>query len=234
MQILFVATNLPVPPNNGQAIRSLSMIRALASSGHTLSFLSFANTTPPENLDPLPALCRSVDLVELEIKNLTERTDYLQLLKCLWGLKPYSVERFRSAAMRAKIQEKLTGGKYDLILCDGLYSLANIPISAIPISLNCHNVEYIILQRYAQLEKNVLKKYYARAESYLMRSAERDSCHRVASAMVCSQIDLEILRRLRPDLPVFDVPNVIDTDLIQPVEREHLRSTDPVLLFQGV
>jgi glycosyltransferase involved in cell wall biosynthesis len=234
MQILFVATNLPVPPNNGQAIRSLSMIRALASSGHTLSFLSFANTTSPENLDPLPALCRSVDLLELEIKNLTERTDYLQRLKCLLALKPYSVERFRSAAMRAKIQEKLTGGKYDLILCDGLYALANIPKSTIPISLNCHNVEYIILQRYAQLERNVLKKYYARAESYLMRSAERDSCHRVASAMVCSQIDFEILRRLRPDLPVFVVPNVIDTDLIQPVEREHLRSTDPVLLFQGV
>ena len=108
------------------------------------------------------------------MKNLTERTDYLQRLKCLAALKPYSVERFRSAAMRAKIQEKLTGGKYDLILCDGLYALANIPRSTIPITLNCHNVEYVILQRYAQLERNPFKKYYARIESYLMRSAERD------------------------------------------------------------
>ena len=234
MQILFVATNLPVPPNNGQAIRSLAMIQALASSGHGLSFLSFANTSRPQNLDPLPALCRSIDLLELEMKNLTERTDYLQRLKCLSALKPYSVERFRSAAMRAKIQEKLTGGKYDFVLCDGLYALANIPISTVPITLNCHNVEYIILQRYAQLERNVLKKTYARIESFLMRAAERDSCHRVANAMVCSKIDLGILRRLRPDLPIFVVPNVIDTDLFRPVETAHLGRKDPVLLFQGV
>jgi glycosyltransferase involved in cell wall biosynthesis len=234
MQILFVATNLPVPPNNGQAIRSLSIIQGLASSGHGLSFLSFANIGRPENLHPLATLCRSIDLLELEMKNLTERTDYLRRLKCLLALKPYSVERFRSAAMRARIREELIGGKYDLILCDGLYALANIPVSTIPIVLNCHNVEYIILKRYAQLERNPLKRYYAWIESFLMRNAERDGCHRVARAMVCSQIDLDILRRLRPDLPVFVVPNVVDTDLIQPVEREYQGSTDPVLLFQGV
>jgi glycosyltransferase involved in cell wall biosynthesis len=234
MQILFVATNLPVPPNNGQAIRSLAIIQALASSGHGLSFLSFANTSRLKDLHPLPSFCHSIDLLELVMKNLTDRTDFLQRLKCLLALKPYSVERFRSAAMRARIQEKLSGGRYDLILCDGLYALANIPISTIPIALNCHNVEYMILKRYAQLERNPFKKYYASIESYLMRSAERHGCHRVARAMVCSQIDLELLRRLRPDLRVFVVPNVVDTDSIQPLEKKHLGSTDPVLLFHGI
>src|SRR5271168_5304995 len=114
MQILFVATNLPVPPNNGQAIRSLSIIQALASSGHGLSFLSFANTSRPRDLGPLPSLCRSIDLLEREMKSLTEQTDYLQPLKCLLGLKSYSVERFRSTAMQARIQQKLNEEKFDL------------------------------------------------------------------------------------------------------------------------
>jgi polysaccharide biosynthesis protein PslH len=234
MQILFVATNLPVPPNNGQAIRSLSIIQALASSGHELSFLSFANTSRPRDLHPLPSLCRSIDLLERELKSLTEQTDYFQPLKCLLGLKSYSVERFRSTAMQARIQKKLNEEKFDLILSDGLYALSNIPVSSVPIILNCHNVEHIIMKRYAKLERNPLKKYYATIESYLMRKAERDGCQRVTRAMVCSQIDFEILQRLRPDLPTHVVPNVVDTHSIQPVEKECLAGKEPVLLFHGV
>jgi len=233
VKILFVATNLPVPPNNGQSIRSLSIIQALESSGHELSFVSFTDKGRAGDLQPLSAFCRSIDLLELEMKNLTQRADYLQRLKCILALKPYSVERFRSQAMRARIQEKLSGGEYDLILCDGPYALTNIPMTKIPIFLNCHNVEFIILRRYARLERNPLKKYYAKVESYLIRKAERNGCHLVARAMVCSQIDREILRQLRPDLPVFIVPNVVDTDFIQPTRQKPLGGTDPVLLFQG-
>jgi polysaccharide biosynthesis protein PslH len=233
MHILFVATNLPVPANNGQSIRSLSIIQALESSGHELSFVSFTNKRRPKDLQPLSTFCRSIDLLELEMKNLTQGTDYFQRLKCLLAFKSFSVERFRSEAMRARIQEILNRGQHDLILCDGPYALTNIPTTKIPILLNCHNIEYVILERYAQLERNPIKKYYARIESYLMREAERNSCHRVACAMVCSQIDLEILRPLRPDLPVFVVPNVVDTDLIHPVEKSSPDGGELVLLFQG-
>lgn len=233
MHILFVATNLPVPPNNGQSMRSLSIIQALESSGHDLTFVSFANETRPKDLHPLSSFCRSIDLLDREMANLTQQSDYLRRIRALLTFRSFSVERFRSHAMREKIQGKLLAGRFDLIICDGIYALTNVPGTKVPIALNCHNVEYIILDRYARLERNLLKKYYARVESHLMRIAERRSSYRASLAMVCSQVDLALLRLFRQDLPVFVVPNVVDTDLIHPVERSFLNGAGPVLLFLG-
>jgi glycosyltransferase involved in cell wall biosynthesis len=233
MQILFVATNLPVPPNSGQSIRSLSILRALASSGHKLSFISFSSKGRVEDLHPLPSFCCSIDLLNKEMRNLTQHTDYLPRLKCLLKLKCHSVERFRSEAMHKRIEANLNGAKYNLIVCDGIYALVNIPKTTIPIFLNCHNVEYMILRRYAEIEKNPVKKYYATVESNLMRIVERNGCRQVAGAMACSQIDLEILQKLQPDLSISVIPNVVDTDSIQPLNHARLEGTDPVLFFQG-
>src|SRR5271170_7955550 len=116
MHILFVATNLPVPTNNGQAIRSLSIIQALESSGHELNFVSFARRGRPEDLHPLSSLCRSIELLELEMTNLTQRADYVRRMGSLFVFRSFSIERFKSEAMRGKIQEQLQCGKYDLIV----------------------------------------------------------------------------------------------------------------------
>jgi len=234
MRILFVATNLPIPPNSGQSIRSLSILRAFASSGHEVGFVSFASKTRPENLDPLPSFCRSIDLLDREMKNLTLQKDYFARLTCLLKFKCYSVERFRSAGMRERIQRKLDETKYDLIVCDGIHGLINIPKSAAPVLLNCHNVEYVILQRFAQLERNPLKRLYATWESYLLRAAECEGCGRSAAAMTCSQVDLEILQKLQRDLTLVVIPNVVDTHFIQPSASNGIENKGPILFFQGV
>jgi glycosyltransferase involved in cell wall biosynthesis len=135
--------------------------------------------------------------------------------------------------MRARIQAQLSGAKVDLIICDGIYALSNIPKTAIPIILNCHNVEHIILRRYAQIETNRFKKYYATLESQLMRVAERNSCRQIAGAMACSEIDLAILQKFRLDLPIFVIPNVVDTNLILPMDDTPVKSSDTVLFFMG-
>jgi glycosyltransferase involved in cell wall biosynthesis len=136
--------------------------------------------------------------------------------------------------MRDRIQDELQRGKYDLIICDSIYSLINIPDTTIPQLLNCHNVEYVILRRYARVETNPLKKCYALAESNLMRDAERNGLAQIDGVMACSKDDLEILRTLCPACSVFVVPNVVDTISIQPCEPEGRHGGDRTLLFQGV
>jgi polysaccharide biosynthesis protein PslH len=232
MRILFVSTNLPVPPNNGQAIRSLSIIRALASSGHELTFVSFATRSFHESFHPLSSYCREIQVVEQELMNLSKDSDYFRRIGCMLSLEPYSVERFRSEPMRARIQTQLRATPFALIVCDSLYALVNVPETNIPIALNCHNVEHVIFKRYSRIERNFLKKYYARAEAHLMRAAERSSCHRAAVAMVCSKDDRDILHQLRVDLPIFVVPNAVDTDSFRP-DRNHNCSNTETLLFQG-
>jgi len=144
MRILFVSPNLPVPPNNGQAIRSLSIVQALSSSCHELSFVSFKDKDRAETLYPLSLYCREIELLGRDLTNMSQHSDYRRRAGCLLSLKPYSLERFRSEPMQARIQRQMSAKRFDLIVCDGLYALVNIPKTDVPIALNCHNVEYVI------------------------------------------------------------------------------------------
>jgi glycosyltransferase involved in cell wall biosynthesis len=132
--------------------------------------------------------------------------------------------------MQATIQGHLKTERFDLIVCDSLYALVNVPQTAVPIVLNCHNVEHLIFERYSRIEKNFFKKSYASVEAHWVRDVERHSCRRAAIAMVCSKVDRETLRQLHANIPIFVVPNAVDTDSYRPDERD---SSQAVLLFQG-
>jgi glycosyltransferase involved in cell wall biosynthesis len=233
MRILFLGTNLPIPPNNGHALRSLSIIQSLASSGHEIHFVSFAAQDRPKTLSPLPSYCRQVELVERKMVSLSLRPSYVRRAGCLLSLKPYSIERFRSEEMRTKIEVLLREKCFDLIVCDGLYSLVNVPRTEVPIALNCHNVEHMILKRYSLVEKNYLKKCYAVLEAQLLRRAERRSCRRATIAMACSDADRTTLLQLQPNLSIVVVPNAVDLDSYGLDESRGSGDNDPVLLFQG-
>jgi glycosyltransferase involved in cell wall biosynthesis len=232
MRILFLSTNLPVPPNNGQAIRSLSIIRALASSGHELHFVSFGSNSRLSTLEPLSSYCRRVLVIERALTNVSQGSDYYRRAICLASLKSFSFERFRHEPMRAQIHGELQTGTFDLILCDSLYVLANVPTTNVPIALNCHNVEHLIFGRYARVETNPLKRSYAVLEALLMRGVERRSCQHAALAMACSINDRNLLHELCPEVPIFIVPNAVDTESFEP--NGHLyQDGAPLLLFQG-
>lgn len=235
MRILFVSTNVPVPPTNGQAIRTLSIVRVLRALGHDLAFVSFAPPVRPEEITQLSPLCRSIDLVDASCRltNMSQRPDYLERLRYLASLTSYSVERFRSSSMRSAIEQHLKEDPFDLIVCDSLYVLINVPPTSVPIALNCHNVEHLILVRYAALEKNLAKKWYARIESRLLRQAERQACSRAAVAMACSDYDRDLLKNIRPDLPVFVVPNAVSSELFDCQSTARSDGASPVVLFQG-
>ena len=135
--------------------------------------------------------------------------------------------------MKNKIEDKLRKARFDLIICDSVYSLVNLADVEVPIALNCHNIEHVIFERSAQLERNTLKSSYAAIESSLIRTLEKKSCYRIALAMVCSDVDEKLLQELRPDLPIFVVPNVVDTNVIQPLANAEENNPIFTLLFQG-
>ena len=231
MRILFVSTILPIPTNNGRAMRSMSVLHGLWGVGHDLTFVSFAPRSRAANLEPLSRWCSQIDLLNMELPNLSEESNYFERIKSLLQAKSYTIQRFRSHAMRAKIQAHLSTGTVDLIVCDSLVSFVNVPKTSAPIALNCHNVEHVILKRYAEIEPNFARRLYARIEAALIRHAERDACRRATIAMACSEVDRIMLRELRASLPVFVVPNAVDGDSVQTADNHN--EQDRLLLFQG-
>ena len=233
MRILFVSTHLPVPATNGQAIRTLSMVRALATAGHELAFVSFSNHRSAKELDPLLSGCRTIDVVPRTAVNLSQGADYLGRLRCMARLQPYALQRFSAPAMRQLIQTHLDKQAFDVIVADSLYAMMNLPPTETPIVLNCHNVEHLIIKRFAELERNPMKAMYARWESRLLGKAEQRACLRSTIGLVCSEFDRDALARLCPTLGTFIVPNSVDTEYFSPVQPTKPNVNVPVVLFQG-
>ncbi|HUX66442.1 MAG TPA: glycosyltransferase [Terriglobales bacterium] len=235
MRILFAATKYPLPPTNGQAMRTLSLLQGLAELGHEISYVGFAPETAAGTGEPLTSLCRAVELVRRGggLPNASAGSGIPGRVACVLTGRSYSLSRFRSTPVRGVIARQLRARGFDLLFCDSLYALANVPPTVVPIILNCHNVEHIIFARYARLDASFAKRWYARIEGQAMARAERRACRRAALAMACSEADSALLARLRADLPMTVVPNVVDLDKLAAAAGSPAPSQPPVLLFQG-
>jgi len=142
---------------------------------------------------------------------------------------PYSVRRFASITMRELIQDHLSRGVYDAIVCDTPYSAVNLPRTHVPVIINSHNVEHVVLCRYAAVERNPVKRLYASSEMRKLRKWERDICRRAAMVLACSEPDRQLLSLLVPGLRVTVTPNVVDIDRYVPREQGEAST----ILFQG-
>jgi len=117
-----------------------------------------------------------------------------------------------------------------VILCDNVYSAINLPAGASPVVMNSQNVEYVILQRYLQQERNPAKALYARLEAAKLRRFEAIMYRRAVLGMACSTTDAHQIEELCPGLRVAVAPNVID-----PKEYEgNFGDEEPqTILYQG-
>ena len=207
MRILYVSIAYPLPANNGSKMRLWAVLRAMASVGHQVTLAAFAE---PEEVDgteqELQMVCKDSDIVPLHYARLSGGGSYLSRLRAIFSSLPFTIDRFRSDDMRLRLERRVRDRSFDVVICDNAYSAINLPASASPIVMNSQNVEYLILQRYAEQEKNPLKALYARLEATKLRRFEAVMYRRAACGMACSTVDAALVRQLCPGLKVFVAP----------------------------
>ena len=230
MRLLFLCVASPYPANNGRRMRTRALLQALASEGHDLTLLTFAEPGELTGVSTaLAEFCREVHCVPLTPKSVSSSFDLPARLRGLFSGKPYFVQKFASSAMRQLIQKHLARGEYDVVVCDTVCSMVNLPPSPVPLLLDSVDVQHIILQRYLALEHNPAKKLYAWSESRKVRRWEEGACQMSALNLACSEYDARLLQSLAPASRVIVVPNVIDVDSYS-VSAD---SDSPTVLYQG-
>ncbi len=211
MRILYISVAYPLPANNGSKMRLWAVLRAIAAGGHRITLASFAE---PEEVagteDELRKICPESDVVPLHYTRLSEGGSYVDRLRAIFSPLPFSIHRFRSPEMRARLERRLRERDFDVIVCDNVYSAINLPAGASPIVMNSQNVEYVILQRYLQQESNPAKALYARLEAAKLRRFEATMYGRAVLGMACSSTDARQIEELCPGLKVAVAPNVVD------------------------
>ena len=120
----------------------------------------------------LSAVCTESDIVPLSYTRLSAGGDYWKRLRAIFSSSPFTIDRFRSDEMRARLEQRVRDRSFDVIVCDNVFSAINLPANASPVVMNSQNVEYVILSRYVQHERNPFKALYARWEASKLRRFE--------------------------------------------------------------
>lgn len=210
MRILFLSPDCPWPATNGMRMRTGSVLRALAECGHEIAFFGF--TRDPAALSPpaeLRALCRSARLFPQPARSLSSSRDWGRRLRACLDFTPYSAARFASAEARAQILTALAVGRFDAVVADSVYAAVNLPEALpAPLVINTHNLEHLILRRFAARAWQPAARCYAGWEWRRLRAWEQAICRRAALVLACSEHDRDLIARLAPATPVAVVPNV--------------------------
>jgi glycosyltransferase involved in cell wall biosynthesis len=230
MRLLVTSAFLPWPADNGYKLRTLSVLRGLSALGHEVTLFAFAS--PEEALADHRALaqwCSRVEVVPLALPSLAGAGSYPARLGALFSRRPFATRRFRSPEMERRIQEWLDREPDGAVVADGVFSLVNVPATRAPVLLNAHNVEHVILERYARTERDPLKALYARLEARKLRNFEAAACRRAAVVMACSEVDRGHLTSLHAATRAVVVPNVVDVETYPCAPA----SDGDTVLFQG-
>jgi glycosyltransferase involved in cell wall biosynthesis len=132
----------------------------------------------------------------------------------------YNVSRFFSADLDIKIKQDLLENDYDFIILESLFLSPYIGTihnnSDAKVVLRSHNFEYLIWERLAQKEKNILKKGYLKHLSSNLKKYETQIISDVNGIATISNEDTKKYLAVNSDLKITTIPFGIDFENYSP------------------
>ena len=121
-RILFLTAQLPYPPHQGAALRSLGMIKGLAERGHRITLLSLIEPGQPEFEEtPLSSLCESAVTVATPLREVVDR------LRDLLTGHADMARRYWSLSFLANLHDLLSRHTFDVIHIGGIEMAPYLP-----------------------------------------------------------------------------------------------------------
>ncbi len=185
MKALFLIRDNPNPPQNGYKKRNFYLIKALEARG-----------------------------VEVILKVDSHSASKIKALSSsLFSGLPFSVKMRTSEKAKNELESYLKANPVDIIICDAVQRALNIPFDnpAYKI-LYEHNIESMIIKRYAQQEKNIFKKIIALLESLKLSNFEKKMWNKFDCSIACSPVDREIMQRYAPESKISMINNGVESD----------------------
>lgn len=230
MNILFVTPYLPYPLNNGGLIRVHQLAVNIASR-HKMTMLCMEpdNDAQRAGIPVLKERGIALETVPVAHNQLIRNKRQYQL-RSLFSSKTYQYHQYHSPMMQQAIDRHLESGQYDLVIVEfsqmGYYQFN----TDVPTYVDQHNVEYEIMLRTFQSERNPLRKLLAWSEWRKYRHHEIENCRKFTACLTTSARDAEILQQRAPEMQCHVVPNGVDSEFFSKRETQ----IDPnLILFTG-
>jgi polysaccharide biosynthesis protein PslH len=171
-QVLFVAGDVPWPPDGGGRIATLRNLQAFASFSD-VDLIALADPIGELELDELRRLCRSVTIVRHPFTfGLHRVRQAWEALRSLFSRWPYRLRKFRSRAYREALTQLRAGTTYDLVHFDQ-FGVTQYWEPGPPSTYACPNVESDMYRLGGKTGRTLFVRVWARQEGLKLRFAER-------------------------------------------------------------
>jgi glycosyltransferase involved in cell wall biosynthesis len=232
VKVLWVKAGKLLPVDTGGKIRSFNILRRLAQD-HELTLISYyGGRRDPDYEAALPRQFPQAQIVYTAAVDSDGFRGLLDYLYRLPRLAPYSVSKFTHPSVRKLIASQLSGGRFDVAICDFLAASLNFPEKlAIPCVLFQHNVESSLWQRMATTESHPLRRLAYALESARMSRYERRTLARFHHIIAVSEHDRQQMLKMEPGCEITVVPTGVDTQQFQVAPASS--ATPPRIVFTG-
>ena len=226
MNILFLSTENPYPPDGGHHLRTFNVLKILASQ-HRIYFVGFAQN--PREFNDIPEIkkfCETVDIYRVS-KTGYNKSFLLLALKNLFSKQPLIARRYFIPEARERIGQIFDQYSIDVVHMDmlalGLYKGI---LKEVPVTLTNHNVESLRIYRWMQVEKKLPLKGFLLYQYLKLRAFERNICPEFDRCIVVSEYDRSYLKNLCGVDNFVVIPNGVDVGYFKPgsddVKKDHL------------
>lgn len=210
MNILQICFRVPYPPTDGGAIAMFGITKGLSDAGHKVTVLAI-NT--PKHFQKEDALQGIADLKTVFIDT---RISFLGAFLNLFKSVPYILERFFSLDFENSLKKLLEQQNFDVIHFEGTYTAKYIDvvskITKTPTVFRSHNLEYLIWDRLATVEKNPFKAAYYNFTAKGLRKFEKQYLNKFDLVLAITLEDQQRMRDLGVSGKIEFLPAGVDPD----------------------
>jgi glycosyltransferase involved in cell wall biosynthesis len=214
MKILWVKSDLLHPTTKGGHIRTLEMLKCIATR-HEVHYAAFDEDPGGPGRERSVEYCSKVYTVAHRPPPRTSPAFAAQLVRGLFSKLPVAAFRYRSPAMARLLAEIATKEKFDKIVCDFITPAINFPSLSSCVVFE-HNVETMLWRRHAQNARNLAERLYLQLQARRMFRYEGGVCRAAQHVIAVSREDAGQLRELFGINPVSFIPTGVDVDYFTP------------------
>lgn len=233
-RLLYLCSNLPYPPDSGQAIRSFHVLRLLARLFEVtalcfyrrapVSFGRSAGASVEQEVAQRVAALR--ELADVEAFRIPQEHSVWRLawdhLRSIGLNRVYTTFALDSHSMRRRLIDLLRTRRFDAVHMDSITLSGYLPLLGdLPVVCVHHNIESALLARRGRAEKSLWKRGYLLHQARLMEREMEHWCGRCRLNVLVSDADRTELQGIVPEANCTVVPNGVDIDTFKPqVGRE--------------
>lgn len=213
MRVLYITTKSPLPINDGHSIRTYNLLKEVAKV-HTVYLISFIKFKEEYHYrHELEKICHRV--VHLPVpENESALRLAISLLINIFSFEPFVARKYHKSSMLREINKILSAESIDLVHLDMLPLCSYLDrFYGLPVILNEHNVESLLLRRRVSSADKYIEKVYFTGQQKRLERFEKRAVTNSTLVVTCSDDDRKILQKMAPDTRFRVVANGVDTDL---------------------